>query len=654
LRTSPLSGEDAAQQEIPLMSELESGGAGLPGAEVLASACDGISEPLVLLRLLPSQRFVVDFANAAWLQARGLSRAEAFGRFADELPGSFASKLPLCLEAASAKKPQRYDDAWPRPGGEARVQVTATPLLDASGGCTRVLVVARDWTERSPEETQRSSEDPFRALIERLPDAVMLTGGGRFLYANPAFARLLGYERPEQLLGTTVLDRFHPDERSLMGQRPGAALKSGEPQPAAESRLLARDASTVTVELFDLPVVFGGAPTLMTIARDLRGRKEMEAQLQLADRMISVGTLSAGIAHEINNPLGYVIGNLGYLADGLSKLRGLGQDRAVDVKGLEDALQEVWDGAKRVRNIVHDLKTFSRTDVERREAVDVRRVLEAAIRLAQNELRHTANVEVALPENLPSIEGDASRLSQVFLNVLINAAQAMPDRPSSQNLIRISAAAAEGRVSIEVRDNGSGMTPEVRRRIFDPFFTTKPVGVGTGLGLSIVHSIIKAMRGEVGVESVPGAGTVFHISLPVVVRPIFKGPPPAPVPRDLHARVLVIDDEPLVGTSIRRVLAGEHDVIAVTQGADALRRIAAGERYDALLCDLMMPEMTGMDLHAELTRAVPEQAERMGFLTGGTFTKRASNFVERMGERTLAKPFSTEALRAFVRRLSKH
>jgi len=451
-----------------------------------------------------------------------------------------------------------------------------------------------------------------------------------------------------------VLDRFHPDERGLMRERPEAVLKSGEPQPATESRLLARDASTVTVEVLDLPVVFGGAPTVMTIARDLRGRKEMEAQLQLADRMISVGTLSAGIAHEINNPLGYVIGNLGYLADGLSKLRGLGQDRGVEVKGLEDALQEVWDGAKRVRNIVHDLKTFSRTDVERREAVDVRRVLEASIRLAQNELRHTANVEVALPEDLPSIEGDASRLSQVFLNVLINAAQAMPDRPSSQNLIRISAATAEGRVSIEVRDNGSGMTPEVRRRIFDPFFTTKPVGVGTGLGLSIVHSILKAMRGEVGVESVPGAGTVFHISLPVVVRPIAKRPPPPPVPRDLHARVLVIDDEPLVGTSIRRVLAGEHDVTAVTQGADALRRIASGERYDALLCDLMMPEMTGMDLHAELTRAVPEQAERMGFLTGGTFTKRASNFVERMGERTLAKPFSTEALRAFVRRLSKH
>jgi PAS domain S-box-containing protein len=637
------------------MSGMESGGAGLPGAEALASACDAVSEPLVLLRILPGQRFVLEFANAAWLQARGLSRAEALGRFADELPGAFASSLPLYLEAASAKKAQRYDDAWPRPGGPARVQVTVTPILDAGGACGHLLAVARDLSEHTrSEEALRSSEDRFRALIEQLPDAVMVTAGGRLLYANPAFARLLGYDRPEQLIGTAVLDHFHPDERGLMRERPEAVLKSGEPQPAAESRLLARDASTVTVEVLDLPVVFGGAPTVMTIARDLRGRKEMEAQLQLADRMISVGTLSAGIAHEINNPLGYVIGNLGYLADGLSKLRGLGQDRGVDVKGLEDALQEVWDGAKRVRNIVHDLKTFSRTDVERREAVDVRRVLDAAIRLAQNELRHTANVEVALPEELPSIEGDASRLSQVFLNLLINAAQAMPDRPSSQNQIRISAAADRGRVSIEVRDNGSGMTPEVRRRIFDPFFTTKPVGVGTGLGLSIVHSIIKAMRGEIGVESEPSAGTAFHISLPVVVRPITKGALPPPVPRDLHARVLVIDDEPLVGTSIRRVLAGEHDVPAVTQGADALRRIASGERYDALLCDLMMPEMTGMDLHAELTRAVPEQAERMGFLTGGTFTKRASNFVERMGERTLAKPFSTEALRAFVRRLSKH
>jgi CheY-like chemotaxis protein len=129
--------------------------------------------------------------------------------------------------------------------------------------------------------------------------------------------------------------------------------------------------------------------------------------------------------------------------------------------------------------------------------------------------------------------------------------------------------------------------------------------------------------------------------------------PQAQVPRDLHARVLIIDDEPLVGASIRRVLSGEHEVFAVTQGAEALRRIAAGERFDALLCDLMMPEMTGMDLHDELSRSCPDQAGRMGFLTGGTYTRRASAFVERMADRTLAKPFSTEALRGFVRKLSQ-
>ncbi|GAC1347210.1 MAG: hypothetical protein NVSMB23_26110 [Myxococcales bacterium] len=628
-----------------------------PGADasamaLLTAAWDALAEPAFVLREGEGPGLRVALANRAWHDALGIAPGAAAGRdLAELLPPAAAQALEQgCRAAAGSKSPSEL--AWTARAGAPPVRSVLTPLFER-GACMGFACVGQAAAaDGGSDEALRRSEDRFARMAAALPDAVLIERDGVCVYANEAAARLLRFAGPAEVVGTSVIDAIPPDDRALALARMERARIHGEAAPLVELRMVARDGAALDVEEVRLPIDYGGARCTLAIARDLRGRKEMESQLHLADRMISVGTLAAGVAHEINNPLGYVIGNLGFLADGLAKLSGLGAERGVDVAALSTALQEVWDGAKRVRDIVHDLKTFSRTDVERRGPVDVRRVLEASIRLAQNELRHSASVAVVLPE-LPAVEGDGSRLSQVFLNLLINAAQAMPDRPAPQNHIRVSARVEGDRVAIEIRDNGEGMTGEVRRRIFDPFFTTKPAGVGTGLGLSIVHSIVTAMRGEIEVVSEPGEGTAFVLRLPRAQQPVPAPEAPAPpVPRDLHARVLIVDDEPLVGASIRRVLSGEHEVLAVTRGADALRRIVAGERFDALLCDLMMPEMTGMDLHAELSRSFPDQAGRMGFLTGGTFTKRATAFAERMADRTLAKPFSTEALRAFVRRLS--
>jgi PAS domain S-box-containing protein len=637
------------------MSDLPNGGAA-DDARVLAALCDAAAEPLFVVRVAPGPRFLLAFANRAWLEPRGLALAQAQGRTVEELsaPRAGGTIDALYREALATGQPISYGDTVEGPGGTLLLQISLTPLLDDRGKCSLLVGAGLDVTERArSREALRRSDERFGSLVEALPESVLVQCRGRLVYVNSAAVKLLGWNDPSQLVGGEMASNIHPDHRAQVEARVEEALRTREPVPATELRMLARDGTAIDVEMVSLAVQYDGADCTMGIARDLRGRKSMEAQLQLADRMVSVGTLAAGVAHEINNPLGYVIGNLGYLADGLARLRGQPGAAGVEIPALELALHEVWDGAKRVRDIVHDLKTFSRTDVERRGPVDLRRVLDAAMRMAQNELRHTATLTIDLPA-LPPVEGDASRLSQVFLNLLINAAQAMPERPSSENRIRLAARSDEERVVVEVHDNGAGMSKETQRRIFDPFFTTKPVGVGTGLGLSIVHSIVTAMRGEISVESEIGSGTTFRVVLPQALQPLAaaEGPADEPAPSGARARVLVIDDEPLVGTSIRRVLSGEHDVEAVTQAAEALRRISAGERFDALLCDLMMPEMTGMDLHAELTRAVPEQAVRMGFLTGGTFTKRASAFLERMRDRTLPKPFSTEALRAFVRKLS--
>jgi len=232
------------------------------------------------------------------------------------------------------------------------------------------------------------------------------------------------------------------------------------------------------------------------------------------------------------------------------------------------------------------------------------------------------------------------------------AAQSIPEGRADSNEIRVVTRQDDrGRVVVEVRDTGAGIPNSVIPRIFDPFFTTKPVGVGTGLGLAISRSIVTALGGQLVVESQVGRGTVFRTVLPVAKDNAVEVPPaPAPTPSTpgRRGRILVVDDEPMMGTVIGRILSAEHEVLAVTSARDALGRISKGERFDVILCDLMMPDVTGMDLHAELERLVPEQAERMVFMTGGAFTVRAREFLDKAPNPRVEKPFDSGSLRSLV------
>jgi two-component system, NtrC family, sensor kinase len=358
--------------------------------------------------------------------------------------------------------------------------------------------------------------------------------------------------------------------------------------------------------------------------------------------MASVGTLAAGVAHEINNPLGYVLGNLTALVNGLTS-DALPTD-------LKQSLNDAVHGAKRVRDIVQDLQTFSRGDSSKRsEAVDVLRVMDVSIRMAHSAVRHRARLERDYRQ-VPAVEGNESRLGQVFLNLIVNAAQAMPERPVDENEVNIRVTSDGDHVVVEVRDNGAGMTDNVRRRIFDPFYTTKPIGEGTGLGLSICHNIVTSMNGSIEVESAPGLGSTFRVRLLATraqSRTETVEPPP---PRsERREKVLVIDDEPMIGVMLRRLLAAHCDVLPITSPREALRRIGAQERFDAILCDLMMPRMNGIDFYAELSVLSPEMARRTGFLTGGAVTMQARRFVKEHAEITLEKPVEVAKLRAMIR-----
>ncbi|HLM45537.1 MAG TPA: ATP-binding protein, partial [Myxococcaceae bacterium] len=358
-----------------------------------------------------------------------------------------------------------------------------------------------------------------------------------------------------------------------------------------------------------------------------------------------------------NNPLSYVISNHQFVLEQLEQLKSLLEgaegETVATLEALTEALRDASEGAGRVRHIVRDLKTFSRGEEETTRALDVRPVLESALAICFNEVRHRARVRRELGEVAPVVANEA-RLGQVFLNLLVNAAQAIPDGQVERHEIALRTFMdEEGRVVVEVADTGSGIAPEHLERLFDPFFTTKPVGVGTGLGLSICHGIVSALGGEIQVESQVGKGTRVRVVLPAAaqqqeVLPARAVKPVAPTSR--QARLLVVDDEPLVARGVARLLQGECSAESTSSAREALERLSKGERFDLLLCDVMMPEMSGEAFFLQLGQVAPDQCERVVFITGGAFTPEARAFLERLPPgRCIFKPLAAEVLRALVR-----
>lgn len=402
------------------------------------------------------------------------------------------------------------------------------------------------------------------------------------------------------------------------------------------------------------------ARLLPAIDRELREaaarteRKKMREQLLISERMASVGMLSASVAHEINNPLAVVLANLEIVLQQLEAYgSGATAAAAPSLDTLIGPLHDAHEAAERVSHIARDLKIFSRSsNEEQRGPVDIERVLESALRMASNEIRHRAIV-VRHYDKVPPVHGNEARLGQVFLNLVVNAAQAIPEGRVSENRITLSIRGdGNKRVLVEVSDTGTGMPPEVASRVFDPFFTTKAEGVGTGLGLAICHRIVSSLGGDISVESRPGHGTVFRVSLPPAEASLPTAEASAATQSVKHrGKVLVVDDEPMLCATIERILSGEHDVTTLQSGKQALQLVERGDHFDLILSDVMMPQMTGIEFHQALLQIAPELADKVVFMTGGAFSAEASAFLDRFPHRTIDKPFKFTALRNLVQEL---
>jgi signal transduction histidine kinase len=386
------------------------------------------------------------------------------------------------------------------------------------------------------------------------------------------------------------------------------------------------------------------ATAVTKMVTDLR---QTQGQLLTASRLTSMGELAANVAHEVNNPLAFVHSNLRFVRDELQRGEPLApEDRQELCEALDDSLK----GADRISTIVQDLKLLARPEETQHAPVDVVEVLRAAARMTELPLRNRARL-IEQFEPIPLVDANTGRLGQVFLNLLLNAAQAIPPgHPEEHTVTLRTRLMPQGRVAVEVEDTGCGIPAEHLTRIFEPFFTTKGKE-GTGLGLSVCHGIIQSLGGDISVESTVGKGTLLRVQLPgAFQQEDEEAPPPVALqPERLQgasSRVLVIDDEPDVGTAIRRVLGPACDVTTVTEPWDALEALCGSASYDAILCDVVMPEMSGMELYAETAKRVPGREKRFIFMTGGTFSPATLALLRGASIPVLPKPLDEDRLRA--------
>ncbi len=582
---------------------------------------------------------------------------EHFSRFYP--PEDLAVGKPARDLEIAARTGSYHEEGWRlrKDGSRFWADVLITALKGEGGVLLGFANVTRDDSARKKlaeeEENRRRIEEERDQLFALSADLIGVASfDGHFRRVNPSWSSTLGWTS-EELTACPSLDFVHPDdlERTIAA---GSTLASGANVSRFQNRYRTKNGEYRWLEWTAVPLL--AEKLIYCIGRDVTDAKAaeeskatLEKRLVVADRMASVGTLAAGAAHEINNPLAYVTANLDLVVEEIRTLSG--GSPSARMKDLEEMVLEAREGAERVRKIVRGLKTFSRAEEERRGVMDVKPTLELAINMSFNEIRHRARLVKDYGET-PLIEADDARLGQVFINLLVNAAQAIPEGNAEGNEIRIvTSTDTQGRAVVEIRDTGPGIPEAIRARIFEPFFTTKGVGVGTGLGLSICHNIVTGMDGEISVSSAEGRGTSFRVVLPAARVQKLPGTDGVSVSPAMgrRANVLVVDDEPAVGMVLSRILR-EHDVRVVTSAKDALEILASGKRFDVIFSDLMMPQMTGMDFYEELRRRSPEDAGRIVFATGGAFTPAAAEFLDQVGNERIEKPFTPKTVREMVLR----
>ncbi|BDG10127.1 sensor histidine kinase [Anaeromyxobacter paludicola] len=477
-----------------------------------------------------------------------------------------------------------------------------------------------------------------------------------FVAVNDAAVARYGYSRAE-FLSMTLRDirpreDVGPLETWLHQAQPCGSTSAGV------WRHRRKDGTVFPVEILNHGLELGDRRCELVLALDVserqRAREERERMLRelaASDRLATLGALAGGLAHELNNPLSYVLSNLSYVERELAALATGGPPGFEQVRALAEAVADALEGARRVHRVVRELRQLSQPADERLAAVELHGVVEGALALAGNEIRHRARLELDLDE-APVVRGDPARLGQVALHLLLNAALAIRPGERERHLIQVAARAEGDQAVLEVTDTGPAVPERALPRVFEPFTVTRADGAGAGLGLSICRTLVCGMGGELTADSGRGRN-VFQARLPLARPAAPRDAPPGAAPARLP-RVLLLDDEEGIGRAVRRALHGFAEVVCETAGRQALQRFAAGERFDLVLCDVMMPQMTGTQFHAALAQLDPAAARDLVFVSGGAFAGAEREALALLPNERLEKPLDLARLRSLLAARAPH
>jgi len=615
----------------------------------LLALMEGVDQISVMLDLEGRVTFCNDFL----LKLTDWRREEVLGQdwFRLFIPDEGSTTRRFFLDAIrSGKIDLHVENPIRARNGELRlVQWTNTLLYAPDGEVLGSASLGRDITElRRSEEALRASEEKFSQIFLSSPDAIAITDfeDGTVYDINPGFTRLLGYEPSEAIGHRTTQEGLtlwaDPTGRDLFRTQM-ASLGKVANLPAA---FLRKDGQVVQVLLSSSLLEVEGVPRALSVIRDVtehrrieEERRQLEIQVYKSQRLESLGSLAGGMAHDMNNVLGAILG-----------IASIHHETAPQGSPLQRAMDIILKACVRGRTLVQGLLGFARKGLAEQQVLDLNDLVQEQVALLERTTLQKVRLQVDLAGGLRPIMGDPGALTHLIMNLCVNAVDAM----ETGGTLRL-ATRNEGRdfVLLEVVDTGCGMAKEVLDRALDPFFTTKPQGKGTGLGLPIVYGTVKAHGGSLEIESLPAVGTTIRIHLPSCEGAAGTAGSESPIPaQQASLRVLVVDDDALVQTSLELMLTGlHHRTTLVSSGEEAIRRLEEGLEVDLVVLDLNMPGLGGEATLPHLRRLRPDLPV---LLSTGRSDQRALDLAARSTRvNLLAKPYTLEEIRQRIEDLTR-
>jgi PAS domain S-box-containing protein len=495
---------------------------------------------------------------------------------------------------------------------ERSILISKIPLRDKKGNVTGLVVINRDITQRKRAEVEvQRSREWLRAVLDASRDGIVAEKQEIISYANASYARIYGYDNASELIGRHVSTVQAPEDNRRVEEFGRRRLLGDQMPDVYEFKGVRKDGKQVDLEASVSTAEIAGEEYIISTVRDISERKLLQRQFIEAQKMESIGTLAGGIAHDFNNILAIIMGHTSLLESII----------AMDPQKREESLQAITKATQRGAGLVRQLLTFARKADVAMQSVLVNEVITELVKLMKETFPKTIAVELNLAESLPSVIADANQLHQVFLNLCVNARDAMQPKGGTLSIssrlvageevqATFDRAGASEYIAIDVADTGSGMDEGTLRRIFEPFFTTKEKGKGTGLGLATVYGIIEGHRGFVNVESTLGKGTIFHIYLPVPPRIIKREEVEGvqePEPSGGSETILLVEDEAMLSNLVCLLLEqkGYHVFKAsdAEEGLDVYRKHA--KEIDIVITDMGLPKFSGEELFARIRKLNP-------------------------------------------------